>query len=181
MFYFYTSIILNKINNFLLTKFNKNNILSLVNNCEITSDISEKYKNKILLNIVNIQKEETDITNDYYEPFGNQYIKKIKPTYYYLYAFIHSTYVDENVNLGLTYISEIVSYINSNPLISNENTIEIKENNFSDINIFLQNDDKNLFGKLKIPYIPSILIKYGLIPINSQQPYEKPVSGITSF
>lgn len=181
MLFQYTSIIIKKMNNFFLKFHNQNEIIKLINNLEIQNQTLEKYKNMILFNIVNIKREETDISHDYYEMYGNQYIKKIKPAHFYVYAFIHSTYQNEDTNIGLTYLSEIIGYINSNPALTKENTLEIEKNNLSDINIYLQNDDQNIYNKLTIPYMPSLLIKYGLIPINSQYQNEKPVAGVSSF
>ena len=68
----YTSVIINKLNNFLLKKYNKTEIIKLVNNIEIHDKIQENYKNKILMNIVDIKRGENDISHDYYEMYGNQ-------------------------------------------------------------------------------------------------------------
>ena len=75
----------------------------------------------------------------------------------------------------------IISYINSNPILSSENTIEFKEKNLSEINLYIQNDEQDLYEKLKIPYMPSIILKYGLIPIDSLSQNEKPITSISDF
>ena len=177
----YTSVIINKLNNFLLKKYNKTEIIKLVNNIELHDKIQENYKNNILMNIVDIKREENDISHDYYEMYGNQYIRKIKPAHFYIYAIFHSTHLEKNITDGLLYLSDIISYINSNPILSSENTIEFKEKNLSEINLYIQNDEQNLYKKLKIPYMPSIILKYGLIPIDSLSQNDKPITSISDF
>ena len=92
MLFQYTSIIIKKMNNFFLKFHNQNEIIKLINNLEIQNQTLEKYKNMILFNIVNIKREETDISHDYYEMYGNQYIKKNK-TSTFLCLCIYSFYI----------------------------------------------------------------------------------------
>ncbi len=56
------------------------------------------------------------------------------------------------------------------------------EKNLSEFNANIINDDLRLFESLKISYCPSILIKFGLIPIYSISiSNNKVVPGISSF
>ena len=120
----YLKVIYNKINSHFATVLKKENVIKIVNNCEL-NELSENMRNKILMNLVGIRLENTDMNSRYYEQHGDNYIKMIIPIYSYVFIYFHSTFVGEKTDEGLSYISEIISYFHTNFSFTSKNTNEI--------------------------------------------------------
>ncbi len=177
----YFSVIYNKINSHFNSVFEEKDLIKPINNYELPES-KDDLKNKILMNLVSIKLENKDINSRYYESYGDGYVSKIKPLLFNIYIYFHSTFYGDRVNDGLLYLSEIISYFHTFSVFNTTNTCEMTEKNLSEFNANIINDDLRLFESLKISYCPSILIKFGLIPIYSISiSNNKVVPGISSF
>ena len=155
--------------------------MELYNNFNQKNTSKNSLDNLLLINIVDIKMEDMNINQHYYEQHGNGYLKKKKPLNFNLYCFIHSTFCNEKYLEGYEYLSYIISYFHTNSNFTNENTIEILNDNLSEFDVKIINDNTNYFSKLNIPYIPSILLKIGLIPIYAEENLETTYAGIKNF
>ena len=190
MLHKYIDILFNKVNNHLNSKFEEKNILKIVNNAELYNSFCNNSKvlkkdsleNCILMNICNLKLEDITLNPHYYKQRGDIYVKLKKPFNFNIYVYFHSMFYNENYFKGITYLSSIISYFHINYSFNSENTAEIIENNLSDFNISIINDDDNrLYNTLKIPYMPSFLIKIGLIQISGEDNFDITFSGIKNF
>ena len=184
----YINIIYNKLNKFLKDKFEKENLIKIVNNIDIFNNFNNKInsdsnslENYLLINLIDIKSEDINMNQHYYEPNGDGYIKKKKPLNLNLFCYIHSTFCDNRFIEGLEYLSTIISYFHTNTNFTYDNTIEIGDFNLSEFNVSLINDTTNYFSKLKIPYMPTILLKIGLIPIYAENISEVTYTGVKNF
>ena len=190
MLHNYISILFNKINDYLNSNFEEENILKMVNNIDIFNYINndskvlkkDSLKNCILMNICDIKLEDMTLNPHYYQQRGEKYIKLKKPYNFYIYIYLHSTFCDIDYLKGINYLSSIISYFHSNNSFNTENTNEIIENNLSEFDINIINDEENKFySKLNIPYMPSFLIKIGLIQIHGLNNLDQTYSEIKNF
>lgn len=189
MLHKYIELIYNKINNYLNSNFEEKNILKITNNLEIYNLITntkvlkkDSLENYILMNICDIKLEEITLNPHYYEQRGDSYIKIKKPFNFNIYIYFHSTFCNENYLKGIDYLSSIISYFHSNYSFNNENTSEIIENNLSEFTVNIINDENyKYYNNLKIPYLPSFLIKLGLITISGENNLNQTFAGIKQF
>jgi len=189
MLHKYIELIYDRVNDHLNSNFEEKNILKIVNNLEINKYITNtnvlkenSLENYILINICDIKLEEITLNPHYYEQRGDSYIKCKKPFNFNIYIYFHSTFCNENYLKGISYLSSIISYFHSNSSFNNENTSEIIENNLSEFTVNIINDENNkCYDNLKIPYIPSFLVKLGLIPISGENNLNQTFAGIKQF
>ncbi len=176
----YFDVIYNKINSYFSVSLKEEGIIKIVNNCEIIG-LNDNLMNKILMNLVEIKLENTDINSRYYEQYGDNYVKKIKPLFFNIFIYFHSTFCSDETNEGLYYLSEIISYFHTNSIFNEKNTEEITEKKLSQFNSYIVNVDIDIYKLLKIPYMPSVLIKFGLIPVGPIDTSIKEIPSIKSF
>lgn len=188
MLHKYIELMYNRVNNYLNSNFEEKNVLKIVNNIELYNLTNNKVlkkdslENYILMNICDIKLEEINLNPHYYEQRGDNYIKRKKPFNFNIYIYFHSTFCNDNYFKGINYLSSIISYFHSNYSFNNENTSEIIENNLSEFTVNIVNDENNwCYNNLKIPYLPSFLIKLGLIPICGEDNLVQTFVGIKNF
>ncbi|MCG8339815.1 MAG: DUF4255 domain-containing protein [Cytophagales bacterium] len=138
-------------------------------------------ENKIIMSLVNISKEELGSNAKQYIPQGNGYIAKNPPLTFSLYILFSNYFKSRQLLEGLGYLSMVIAFFQSKNHFTVQNTPSLQENELDNISVELielsAQEKSSLWGYLGVKYLPSVLYKVGIIPIEDDM-FVKEVSTV---
>ena len=125
--------------------------------------------NKIVMSLVSISKEETGSSAKQYIPQGNGYIAKNPPLAFSLYLLFSNYFKSRQLLEGLSYLSMVIAFFQSKNHFTVQNTPSLQQNKLDNLSVEVvelnAQEKSSLWGYLGVKYVPSILYKVGMIPI----------------
>ncbi|OJW73573.1 MAG: hypothetical protein BGO68_02995 [Candidatus Amoebophilus sp. 36-38] len=146
--------------------------------------INNLYTNKVIMSVVDIVHQETTQSSNTYIQQGNNYIVKNLPINFYLYILFAAHFEAEHALEGLSYLARVIAFFNSKNYFTSKNTPDLTYPELDGISVSIINLDheqkSSLWTCLKSTYMPSVVYKIGMIPIedNAIWPTVPPINEI---
>lgn len=130
-------------------------------------------RTKVILTVVNIDEEKTLKNNPYYVRQGEAVVKRNPTVFLNLYVLVSCA--DEDYETALTKISRVIGFFQQKYVFTADNAeVSFPEEHVEKIilDLFSLNFEQinHLWGILGGKYIPSVLYKLRLIPIQQSEP-----------
>jgi hypothetical protein len=123
-------------------------------------------KNKILLKIISIKKEDISSNSQYYVSDGNKFISRRKPVFFSIFISFLSTFCDEKYLDGIRFLSQIVGFLQKNNSFQKENNNDMISYNMEDFFVSSEVYLREKFGE--VSNYPFLIYKISLIPISTE-------------
>jgi len=146
-------------------------IVVVSNILEQDGSVASHINNKIVVSLVNIQKDTM--------PYQQQSVAGVRnmrtvvsspPVFFNLYLMFASYFSGNNYQEGLKFISNSISYFQGQPVLDHSNTPNLDkgiEKLILDVENLNTSDLSNLWGVLSGKYLPSILYKVRMVTYDS--------------
>lgn len=148
-------------------------VLSSIN--DISQMASESNQNKVVISIVNLQKDTLYQTNKHLPPGNSSVIKTPSPLHFNLYLVVAANFENDRYEQGLHLLSSCVEYLNSHANFNHQNTPELAPE-IEKLNIEIENLDiselNSLWGIMGRHYLPSVLYKLRAVSMLSTDAIE---------
>lgn len=166
-------IILNDLNRYIKTKagLNEDQVVYATHTDLATEQETtpNQYTNKVIMSLVDIVHQETAQNPNKYVRQGDQYIIKSLPINFYLYLLFSANFKGEHGIQGLNYLTKVIAFFHSKSYFTSKNTPDLPYPELEGMSVSLvkfDNEQKSaLWGSLNATYMPSVLYKVGLIPV----------------
>lgn len=133
------------------------------------SDTTNSYTNKIIMSLVDIVHQDTIQNTQTYVRQGNHYITKNLPINFYLHVLFAAHFKDKYAIEGLSHLARVIAFFQAKNHFTSKNTPALSASELEGISaslIALDYEQKSvLWGCLKASYIPSVVYKIGMVPI----------------
>lgn len=146
-------------------------IVVVSNILEQDGSVASHINNKIVVSLVNIQKDTM--------PYQQQSVAGVRnmrtvvsspPVFFNLYLMFASYFSGNNYQEGLKFISNSISYFQGQPVLDHSNTPNLDkgiEKLILDVENLNTSDLSNLWGVLSGKYLPSILYRVRMVTYDS--------------
>ena len=164
--------IANELNQHLMRIFDlSENAVSISNVIEQDGTVATHVNNKIVVSLVNIEKDTIPFRQQAVANIGtNRNVVTPQPIYFNIYIMFASYFSGSNYQEGLKFISNTISYFQSQPVFDHSNSPGLSndiEKLILDVENLNINDLSNLWGVLSGKYLPSILYKVRMVTYDS--------------
>ncbi|MCP5003927.1 MAG: DUF4255 domain-containing protein [Planctomycetes bacterium] len=162
------------LNQFLTRTFNLNEDIVVSSNIvELDGNVSDYINNKVVVTLVNIEKDTTPgIVPGQVDLSTGTRTKKHRPLYFNLFVLFSAHFPNKNYSEALKFLSCTISFFQMNPLFNHENTPDL-DKNLIGLSLEIQNLDirdlSSLWTIISSKYIPSILYKVRLITFDADE------------
>jgi len=164
--------IANELNQHLMRTFSlSEDAVAISNVVEQDGTVATHVNNKIVVSLVNIEKDTVPFRQQTAASIGtNRNVVTNQPIYFNIYIMFASYFSGNNYQEGLKFISNTISYFQSQPVFDQGNSPGLSDDieklvlDIENLNI---NDLSNLWGVLSGKYLPSILYKVRMVAYDS--------------
>ena len=173
MIYSALDTVVSKINDFLRLKYsNQDNQLELCNLLDQDGSLALSESNIVIATLVNIERENVVGINRKVEVGNNgKHIVTNPPVYINLYLLFTSVYTRKKYAEGLKKLSSIIEYLQGNSVVNHSNTPQLNKQIhklvFEMYNLDMNNLSQ-LWGAIGAKYMPSVLYKLRMLPIDQE-------------
>lgn len=166
------SHIAGELNQFLKRSFDLDEDVVVVSNIlEQDGTVASHVNNKIVVSLVNIQKDTVPFQQQNLASVGSaRSVVSSPPVFFNLYLMFASYFSGNNYQEGLKFISNTINYFQSQPVFDRSNSPGLTGNIdklILDIENLNMNDLSGLWGMLSGKYLPSILYKVRMVTYDS--------------
>ncbi|HNW49659.1 MAG TPA: DUF4255 domain-containing protein [Prolixibacteraceae bacterium] len=166
-------ILTTKMGEFINHKFNSDEkILVLSSPAEANEQNNTSVINKMLLTLVNVERETIMGINFKSQSVGNTYYTSRPPLSLNLYVLVSASFVEKNYPESLKYLSAALEFFQANDLITKENTPGL-DHSIAQIHLEFVNlsihELSNLWSILGSKYLPSFLMKVRMLTIDGSE------------
>lgn len=164
--------IASNVNQHLMRTFGLNEDVVVVSNIlEQDGSVATHVNNKIVVSLVNIEKESVPLNNVGNTPAtANRRTVSNPPIYVNLYLMFASYFSGSNYQEGLKFISNTIHYLQGQSVFDQHNSPEL-DRNISKLVMDMHNLDitdlSNLWGVLSGKYLPSVLYKVRMVTVDA--------------
>ncbi len=168
--------ITNYLNQFLKRSFDLSEDIVVPSNIvEQDGSVSNKINNKIIVSLVNIEKDTTPVHSPRSGAAdSNRAIASYPPVYLNLYLIFSSHF--SNYNEALKFLSHTISFFQRTPIINHQNSPDL-DKQISTLAFDIENlnirDLSSLWGIISTKYLPSILYKVRMITFDAKDVKEQ--------
>ena len=124
---------------------------------------------KIVMTLVDIMEEKMGNRNENYVPQGNSFITKNPPVRLNLHILFTSQFSAQHLLEGLKYLSLVIAFFQAKSLFKKEEMPVLQQMNINSLGFELmtlsQQEQSELWNRLRAPYVPSVLYKIGVVII----------------
>jgi hypothetical protein len=164
--------IASNVNQHLMRTFGLNEDVVVVSNIlEQDGTIATHVNNKIVVSLVNIEKESVPLNNVGHAPAtAMRRTVANPPVYVNLYLMFASYFSGSNYQEGLKFISNTIHYLQGQSVYDQHNSPELDRNIdklVMDIHNLDITDLSNLWGVLSGKYLPSVLYKVRMVTVDA--------------
>ena len=164
--------IASNVNQHLMRSFGLNEDVVVVSNIlEQDGTVATHVNNKIVVSLVNIEKESVPLNNVGHAPAtAMRRTVSNPPVYVNLYLMFASYFSGSNYQEGLKFISNTINYLQGQSVFDQRNSPELDRNIdklVMDIHNLDITDLSNLWGVLSGKYLPSVLYKVRMVTVDA--------------
>ena len=164
--------IANNVNQQLMRSFGLNeDVVVVANLLEQDGSVATHVNNKIVLSLVNIEKETAAVVQ--HRAGGSSAMRSIvsnPPLHFNLYLMFASYFSGNNYQEGLKFISQTISFFQGQSVFDQQNSPDLDRNIdklVMDIHNLSITDLSNLWGVLSGRYLPSVLYKLRMVTVDA--------------
>lgn len=145
-------------------------IVVMSNIVEQDGTVASHLNNKVVLCIVNIEKDTTPIRQQYHNAGADRSAISTPPLYMNLYLMIIGHFSGNNYSEALKFISNAIGFFQRCPVFDHQNTPDLDQQveklvlEIENLNI---QDLSNVWGILSGKYLPSVLYKVRMVSFDS--------------
>lgn len=144
---------------------------------EQDGSVSTNINNKIVISLVNIEKDTTPGQISRNEPSGsNRGILSYPPIHLNLYLMFSAHFNSTNYIEALKFLSYTISYFQRNPIFNHQNSPDL-DNRISMLALEIENlnikDLSSLWSVISSKYLPSVLYKVRMITFDAKDVREQ--------
>ena len=138
-------------------------------------DLDEAHlANKTVMSVVDIVQEEQGSTDEEYVPQGDgSYITQSQPIKFNVYILFSAYYKLDHVLEGFKYLSLVIAFFQSKNYFDVSNTSPLQQLGLDNLSMELVNlsyqEKSALWKRISTPYVPSVLYKLGIIPVEDTE------------
>jgi hypothetical protein len=141
-------------------------VVVVSNILEQDGTVATHVDNKIVVSLVNIEKEVFPLTRHYGATTHSRSTDSNEPIHFNLYLMVASYFSGSNYQEGLKFLSKTISYFHSHNMFDHQNSPTL-DRNIDKIVLDIENqsidDMSKLWGMLSGKYLPSLLYKVRMI------------------
>ncbi len=161
-----------ELNQFLKRSFELDEDVVVVSNIlEQDGSVASHVNNKIVVSLVNIQKDTVPFRQQNLSSVGStRSVVSSQPVFFNLYLMFASYFGGNNYHEGLKFISSTINYFQSQPVFDRSNSPGLADNIdklILDIENLNMSDLSGVWGMLSGKYLPSILYKVRMVTYDS--------------
>ncbi len=161
-----------ELNQYLKRTFDLNEDLVVISNIlEQDGSVATHVNNKIVVSLVNIEKDTVPYHPKKAVNVGAmRTVTNAQPVFFNLYLMFASCFAGNNYREGLKFISNTISFFQSQPVFDHQSTPGLDKNIdklILDIENLNMHDLSNLWGVLSGKYLPSIMYKVRMVTYES--------------
>ena len=142
-------------------------------------------KDQIIMSLVDIVKEESGGDVKSYIPQGNGFVAKSSPVNLSLYILFSASFSPKNAFEGLKYLSLVVAFFQHKNYFDATNTPLLKQSALDKLSVSWVDLDQQakseLWKRMGVHYIPSVLYRVGTIPIEDADDIGIKIPGINDI
>ena len=174
MIYKTLNIIVNKINEYIVNKFNLDEkIIMLASAASSDNDANLLTVNKLVLSLANIERETMMGINFQAHNFNNSQLSRGRPPLSVnLYVLISANFIDKNYDESIKYLSTALEFIQSTDLLTKYNTPDLDQSilklHLELVNLGL-NELSNLWSIHGGQYLPSLYLKIRMLTLDKKE------------
>lgn len=147
-------------------------VVVVSNILEQDGTVASHVNNKVVASLVNIQKDTAPYQQQAFGGAGaSRSVVNAPPVFFNIYLMFASYFSGNNYQEGLKFISNTISFFQSQPVIDHSNCPGLSneiEKLILDIENLNMNDLSNLWGVLTGKYLPSILYRVRMVTYDSK-------------
>jgi hypothetical protein len=168
-----------QLNQYLMKVYGLNEDVVVISNIlEQDGSVSTHINNKIVVSLVNIEKDSIPFRQQTAGPAGaTRSLVTARPLYFNLYLMVASYFSGSNYREGLKFISTTLSYFQGQPVFNQQNSPGL-DSGIEKLILEIENLDlnnlSNLWGVLSGKYLPSVLYKVRMISFDSEAVIDQP-------
>jgi hypothetical protein len=136
------------------------------------SNTANPYTNKIIMTLVDIVHQDTIQSAQTYVRQGNHYISKNSPINFYLHILFAAHFEDKHAIEGLSHLARVIAFFQFKNHFTSKNTPTLSYPELEGISVSLielSYEQKSLLWRsLNSTYLPSVVYKIGMIPIEDK-------------
>lgn len=161
-----------ELNQYLKRSFDLTEDLVVISNIlEQDGSVSTHVNNKIVVSLVNIEKDSVPYRQKSAVNVGaNRTLSTAQPVYFNLYLLFASCFAGNNYREGLKFISNTIAFFQGQPVFDRHNTPGLDRNIdklILDIENLNMHDLSGMWGMLSGRYLPSIMYKVRMVTYDS--------------
>ncbi len=168
-----------QLNQYLTKVYGLNEDVVVISNIlEQDGSVSAHINNKIVVSLVNIEKDSIPFRQQTVGPAGaTRSLVTARPLYFNLYLMVASYFNGSNYREGLKFISTTLSYFQGQPVFNQQNSPGL-DSGIEKLILEIENLDlnnlSNLWGVLSGKYLPSVLYKVRMISFDAEAVIDQP-------
>jgi hypothetical protein len=158
-------------NKYLMRSFDLHEDVVVVSNIlEQDGTVATHVDNKIVVSLVNIEKEVFPLTRNFAATSHSRSTNSNEPIHFNLYLMVASYFSGSNYQEGLKFLSKTISYFHSHNMFDHQNSPSLHpsvDKVVLDIENQSIDDLSKLWGMLSGKYLPSVLYKVRMVTYES--------------
>ncbi len=168
-----------QLNQYLMKVYGLNEDVVVISNIlEQDGSVSTHINNKIVVSLVNIEKDSIPFRQQTAGPAGaTRSLVTARPLYFNLYLMMASYFSGSNYREGLKFISTTLCYFQAQPVFNQQNSPGL-DSGIEKLILEIENLDlnnlSNLWGVLSGKYLPSVLYKVRMISFDNEAVIDQP-------
>ncbi len=168
-----------QLNQYLTKVYGLNEDVVVISNIlEQDGSVSAHINNKIVVSLVNIEKDSIPFRQQTVGPAGaTRSLVTARPLYFNLYIMVASYFNGSNYREGLKFISTTLSYFQGQSVFNQQNSPSL-DSGIEKLILEIENLDlnnlSNLWGVLSGKYLPSVLYKVRMISFDAEAVIDQP-------
>jgi hypothetical protein len=153
-------------------------VVVISNILEQDGSVSTHINNKIVVSLVNIEKDSIPFRQQTVGPAGaTRSLVTARPLYFNLYLMVASYFNGSNYQEGLKFISTTLRYFQGQSVFNQQNSPGL-DSGIEKLILEIENLDlnnlSNLWGVLSGKYLPSVLYKVRMISVDAEAVIDQP-------
>lgn len=146
-------------------------VVVVSNLLEMNGNVAENVNNKLVVFLVNIEKDTVPFRQVSSHEIGEREIQSSAPLYFNLYLMMTANFTGNSYPEALKFLSSTISFFRKNHVINHQTAPEMDlriEKLILDIENLSIQDLSNLWGSLGGKYLPSILYRVRMVAFDAE-------------
>jgi hypothetical protein len=166
-------LLASQLNQHLRRTYNLGEDVAVISNLlELDGSIAANVNNKLVISLVNIEKDNVPFRNVSSHDMGSRGVQSSAPLYFNLYLMMTANFTGNSYPEALKFLSSTIGFFQKNHVIDHQSAPEMDariEKLILDIENLSIQDLSNLWGALGGKYLPSILYRIRMVAFDAEE------------